>query len=355
MVAAAGAGAHPMHHKLLTAEKLCNAIRLCLQPSVVASVQKIAATMSAEHGVRSAAHSFHANLPLESMACELLDDRPATYLYSRRGRKIRLCTVAAHILVQGSRIDPKDVKLYRSKPLTITNERWDPLTGISSSGFSTIRGIVTETGHMIASPYTTVQQAAPDDSAARTTTKAVANFGKGFGKLSGRAIRGATVEIPLAVAEGMRSVPKLYGEDVQSHGHVTDVVSGLAVGGRNFVSGVAGGVSGLVSEPMQGMKKEGALGLAKGTGKGILGFATKMSSAAVGIVAYPGQGISKSLIAPFKATTRKGIMAQRGAEGEYMARIEGPEYLDVLRRFDALMLHGRSGGTETVPTSPYIV
>ncbi|KAL5404067.1 hypothetical protein PMIN06_005350 [Paraphaeosphaeria minitans] len=355
MVAAAGAGAHPMHHKLLTAAKLCDAIRFCLQPTVMASVQNIAFTMSAEHGVRSAAQSFHSNLPLESISCELLDDRPATYLYSDRGRKVRLCTVAAHILVQGSRLKSKDLQLYQSKPFAITNERWDPLTGLSSSGLSTIRGIVTATGDMLASPYTAVLQAGPSDSAAKTTSRAAADFGKNFCKFNGRFLQGAVVDMPLAVAEGLRSVPRLYGEDVQSHGDVTDAASGFVVGGRNFVQGMADGVAGLVSKPVQGMKEEGALGLAKGTGKGVLGFVTKTSSAAIGIVAYPGQGITKSLIAPFKATTRKGIAAQRAAEGEYMARTEGLDHWDVLRRFDALMLRGRSGGTDAASTSPYIV
>ncbi|KAL5373105.1 hypothetical protein DPSP01_012965 [Paraphaeosphaeria sporulosa] len=355
MVAAAGAGAHPMHHKLLTADKLCDAIRFCLQPTVISSVQKIAATMSAEYGVQTAAQSFHSNLPLESLHCELLDDRPATYLYSIRGNRIRLCTVAAHILVQGGRLKSKDLKLYHSKPFNITNERWDPLTGLSSSGLSTIKGIVTATGDMLASPYTAVQQAGPSDSAAKTTSKAAANFGKSFGKFSGRFLQGAVVDLPLAVADGLRSVPKLYGEDVQSHGEVTDAASGFMVGGRGFLQGMTDGVSGLVSKPMQGLKEEGALGFAKGTGKGVLGFATKTSSAAIGIVAYPGQGITKSLIAPFRSTTRKSVMAQRAAEGEHMARTEGLEHLDVLRRFDALMLHGGSSGTDATSASPYIV
>lgn len=100
-----------MHHKLLTADKLCDAIRFCLQPMVTSAVQKIANMMSAEHGVRSAAESFHVNLPLESLPCELFDDRPATYSYSSRGVKVRLCTVAAHILVQGGRVKSKDLKL----------------------------------------------------------------------------------------------------------------------------------------------------------------------------------------------------------------------------------------------------
>jgi hypothetical protein len=71
----------------------------------------MAATMSAEDGVKTAAESFHANLPMESLPCELLDDRPATYLYSSRGLSVRLCTLAAYVLVQGGRVKSKDLKL----------------------------------------------------------------------------------------------------------------------------------------------------------------------------------------------------------------------------------------------------
>lgn len=111
MVAAAGAGAHPLHHKLLKVETLSDAIKLCLQPNVMTSVQRIAAMMSVEHGVQSAAQSFHSNLPLEILPCELLDDRAATYAYSIRGKKMRLCTLAAYTLVQKGKIKVKDLKL----------------------------------------------------------------------------------------------------------------------------------------------------------------------------------------------------------------------------------------------------
>ena len=35
--------------------------------------------------------------------------------------------------------------------------------------------------------------------------------------------------------------------------------------------GISNGISGLVTKPMEGAKKQGALGLIKGVGKGILG------------------------------------------------------------------------------------
>ena len=111
MVAAAGAGTHPIHHSSLTAEKLTDAIKFCLQPTALSSAQNIAAAMSAEHGVQKAVEFFHANLPIETLQCEIMDDRPATWLYSNRGTKIRLCTFVAQILIEGRRIKSKDLRL----------------------------------------------------------------------------------------------------------------------------------------------------------------------------------------------------------------------------------------------------
>lgn len=191
---------------------------------------------------------------------------------------------------------------------------------------------------LVTSPYTAIQQAAPGDSTAKKTGKAIARFGKSFGEFNGRMFQGMIVDLPLAAAEGFRAVPKLYGEEVQSHGEVTDALSGFSVAGKSFVSGMTDGLTGLYLKPMQGAKEEGALGFAKGAGKGIIGLTTKTTSAAIGIVAYPGQGISKSLVAPFKSSTRKAIMTQRRLVGEHTV-LTAALRNEVLRRFDDLTLY----------------
>ncbi|USP80414.1 UDP-Glycosyltransferase/glycogen phosphorylase [Curvularia clavata] len=304
MVAAAGAGTPPISHKLLTAGKLSNAIKYCLQPSVVSAAQSMSATMRIENGVEEATQSFHANLPSENLACDILDDRPAVWLFSKKGSSVKLSTLAAQALIKEGTIKAKDLTVYQSRPIMISNPRWDPVTSIGSSGLSTIRGMGTSAIDLVASPYTAIRQAAPEDSTAKTTGKAIANIGKNFGKFNGRMFHGMIVDLPLAATEGLRAVPKLYGEKVQSQGEVTDVASGLSVAGKSFVKGMTDGVIGLYSKPMQGAKEEGALGFAKGAGKGIISLAAKTTSAAIGIVAYPGQGISKSLIAPFKSNAK---------------------------------------------------
>lgn len=143
---------------------------------------------------------------------------------------------------------------------------------------------------------------------------------KGFGKLNVAFFKGCIVDIPLAVAEGFRAVPKLYGENMEDHGQVEDVKSGFTVAARNFAHRISDGFTGLFTQPYNEAKKDGTLGFAKGLGKSTVGFVTKTASATLGVVAYPGQGVTKSIRYAAKSETRKKIKDMKSAEGEYLAR-----------------------------------
>lgn len=103
---------------------------------------------------------------------------------------------------------------------------------------------------------------------------------KGFGKFSGTYLRGVIVDIPHAAAEGFRRAPQLHGETPKDYGTVHDWKSGIAVGGKNFVGGMTGGVTGLLTQPLKGFAENGKDGAMKGLAKGALGMATKMPSGA---------------------------------------------------------------------------
>ena len=109
----------------------------------------------------------------------------------------------------------------------------------------------------------------------QTASAMAAASAKSFGNVIGRPLKGMFVDGPLAVADGLYSVPTLYGSEVQERNKITNFKSGVAVAGKSFVFGILGGVADLVVEPYQGGKKEGALGVAKGVGKGALGLITK--------------------------------------------------------------------------------
>jgi len=111
MVATAGAGPEPIPHRQLNSRNLSQAIKFCLSPRAIASAQAIAAKIRAENGVKAAVASFHRNLPLETLQCDILKDQPATWLYKSGRKKVKLSKKAAEILIDHLKITPKKLEL----------------------------------------------------------------------------------------------------------------------------------------------------------------------------------------------------------------------------------------------------
>lgn len=98
--------------------------------------------------------------------------------------------------------------------------------------------------------------------------------------------KGMLLDMPMAATEGLRAVPKLYGKEVSERPHITDWKSGAVVAGTNFHQGVVGGFTDLIREPIDGGRQEGALGVAKGVGKGLVGMTTKVTSGMFWFASY---------------------------------------------------------------------
>lgn len=130
--------------------------------------------------------------------------------------------------------------------------------------------------------------------------------------------KGMFIDVPLAFSEGMRNAPRLYGGDVRDYGTVKGWKSGLVVGTKTLTYGIGEGVADLFVEPVKGAMKEGVWGGVKGTGKGVLGCATKWGTALFGTVAYPGLGFYKSIQRSKNSKARKSIMLARHLEGRYL-------------------------------------
>jgi hypothetical protein len=139
------------------------------------------------------------------------------------------------------------------------------------------------------------------------------------------ALKGMTVDIPLAMTEGMRNIPRLYGEEPRDHGPVTGIKSGFALAGKGFAWGMAEAVSDLVVKPYEGVRKDGAKGAVKGVGKGIANMASKAGCATFGVLVYPSAGIAKSLKSALYTGTRKRILKARHAEGTWLLENGGLE------------------------------
>ncbi|KAH6889706.1 hypothetical protein B0T10DRAFT_39116 [Thelonectria olida] len=356
MVAESGAGPRPIPQKELDVQNLAEAIRFCLTPEAAYAAGELAARMKRENGVVTAVKSFHANLPLENLRCDILEDQPAVWTCRRGKKQIKLSKLAASVLFQHLKIDQKRIHINETKRIHIINRRWDPVSGTASALAGTTNDMARAAADIIVKPVQAYKQsqqrkALPSEampnpalaasglhpgvmpqgpsasargrgciSTAGAIASASASGVGGFFKSYGR---GFYVDIPLAVTEGFRAVPRLYGEQVPDHEPIQDWQSGARVAGNNFVKGMSEGFSDLVVQPYKGGREGGALGAAKGVGKGLLGMTSKTVSAAVGIVAYPGHGIYQSIRSLSKSEVRKQIMGARRQEGEYLVHNPG--------------------------------
>jgi hypothetical protein len=108
MVAAAGAGPPPIPHQLLDNSNLAQAISFCLTPEAMAAAHELSSKMSAESGVQAAAQSFHANLSLEKIQCDILPHLPAAWEYKEL--PIKLSKMAAQVLIDNSVLSASDIR-----------------------------------------------------------------------------------------------------------------------------------------------------------------------------------------------------------------------------------------------------
>lgn len=206
-----------------------------------------------------------------------------------------------------------------------------------SASFSTVSGMAYATAGIILDPYkeyrrhrtqsqsqdSTSLQTPPDTCTTNTNTevhtKRVALVAaSSIGKLLGRPSRGALVDLPLAAVEGMRAVPRIYGDELKAHGKVTDWKSGGAAAWSTFSHGLYEGVTDIFVHTYHGKKEQGAVGVAKGLTKGFVGFTAKTGAATVGLIAYPNQGIYRSLRTAVRTGPAKRIEQSRWAEVGYL-------------------------------------
>lgn len=73
------------------------------------------------------------------------------------------------------------------------------------------------------------------------------------------------------------------------------MLEGVGYGLKSTFEGVASGITGVVSKPIQGAKKEGAKGFLKGTYKGLSGFVVKPISGAFDFFSKTTEGIKNTV------------------------------------------------------------
>lgn len=111
MVAKAGAGPHPIHHKILNVDNLSTAIRFCLTQDAKDAAGKLSDMIRAESGIKAAAASFHRHLPPANQSrCDLLPTQPAVWRYEHGKMYLRLSKLAGQILIAEGLASQKRLK-----------------------------------------------------------------------------------------------------------------------------------------------------------------------------------------------------------------------------------------------------
>uniref|UniRef100_A0A8C0J7X0 Vacuolar protein sorting 13 homolog C n=1 Tax=Chelonoidis abingdonii TaxID=106734 RepID=A0A8C0J7X0_CHEAB len=122
-----------------------------------------------------------------------------------------------------------------------------------------------------------------------------------------------------------------------------DFGDSLAKGGKGFLRGIVGGVTGIITKPVEGAKKEGAAGFFKGVGKGLVGVVARPTGGIIDMASSTFQGIQRvaesteevSSLRPPRLVHEDGIIRpyNRGeAEGydlfqnSHIRKLEGESY-----------------------------
>lgn len=138
---------------------------------------------------------------------------------------------------------------------------------------------------------------------------------KAVGKIVSAGVK-SPMDFTLSLAKGFHNAPKLYGDDtVRKSEKITDFQSGLRAAGREFTYGFYDGVTGLVTQPLAGAKKEGAAGFFKGAAKGFGGLILKPGAGIWGLPGYTAKGIYAEVAKHFGSSVQNYIIAARTAQG----------------------------------------
>ena len=144
------------------------------------------------------------------------------------------------------------------------------------------------------------------------------------------------VTLMMSLALGFHNAPKLYGDKTVRPSPPTRVASfthGLKYGSQELWNQMSDAITGIVLLPMQGVREEGVMGLAKGVGKGVGGLALKPMAAICGFPAYALKGLHKELrkadILDFTAHIDAARTAQGEDEWEHATDEEKEKIVDV--------------------------
>lgn len=163
---------------------------------------------------------------------------------------------------------------------------------------------------------------------------------KGIGRFT-KALVQSPMEISMGFTKGFHNLPKSWGDDtVRPQAQVNGFLSGAMAAGKEFGLGWYDGVTGLVTQPWKGARKEGASGFVKGIAKGMGGLVAKPGAALWGVPGYVMKGVHKEVQKVFGSNVQNYIIASRTAQGyEEWLQSSDAERRDVIDRWMLVQKH----------------
>lgn len=146
---------------------------------------------------------------------------------------------------------------------------------------------------------------------AKGSAEFIAGVGRGSKSLFTHTVGGlvqSVGSIPRAVSSGIEKAvgdkeylakrERIRGSNVPGSNRGSSSESpaqGLATGALSFAHGISSGITGLITEPVQGAKQGGAGGLLKGIGRAFIGGVAKPVAGAIDFVSEPAVGLSRQI------------------------------------------------------------
>lgn len=154
------------------------------------------------------------------------------------------------------------------------------------------------------------------------------------------------LDFTMGLAKGFHNAPKLYGDDtVRPSEKITGVGSGLRAAGKEFGYGFYDGITGLVTQPIAGAKKEGVAGFMKGAAKGMAGVVLKPGAGIWGLPGYTFKGIYVEIQKLFGHSVQNYIIAARTAQGyEEWKASTSEQRIEIITSWKSPQIENRKAG-----------
>ncbi|KAJ3267864.1 hypothetical protein HDV01_003873 [Terramyces sp. JEL0728] len=329
-------GPEPIHNKKLNADNLAEALKFATSEEITKNAEKLGIQMNRECGVKIGVKSFHKQLPIADMVCDFLAGQLAIYYI--KNANIKVCEIAASVLLESGKIVKKDLRGYKSKHWDIQAAPDDILESALEGGYSlTVESIKGVTG-FVKHTKRGVQKARK----AKNKSEATKEFGKGFAKAVGSSmyhpLKG-TWEVMGAIGDGFKHAPALV--DSNEHFHKRKVVRGIGEGvyegSKSLAVGFGEGLTDFFLKPIKGAQQGGIAGFGKGFVQGSVSIISKPIAGTMDFIYQAGAGgyaTTKTVSDYLKGKTNELKVDDKV---RYSVPLEIQER--ILREYDELLLY----------------